>query len=69
MAGNQLTVRAVYVGNGHAKFTNGFDDDGELKAESFPSQSGIVQGAEFKSEIGNDDDHDHRSGWSHCWIW
>lgn len=51
MARKQPVVRAIDVGYGHVKFTDGFDEDGELKAESFPSQSAIVQGTDLKSEI------------------
>lgn len=52
MAAKELVVRAIDVGYGHVKFTDGYDSEGELMAESFPSQSPIGKPSNvFKSEI------------------
>lgn len=44
-----LVVRAIDVGYGHVKFTDGYSDDGTLCVDSFPSQSPVSSGAQLKS--------------------
>ncbi|MHB1098328.1 MAG: PRTRC system protein D [Burkholderiales bacterium] len=47
---DQYTVRAVDVGYGHVKWTDGRDGD-DIRADSFPSQSPIAHEGDFRSEI------------------
>jgi len=47
---NQYIVRAVDIGFGHVKWTDGRDGD-KIRADSFPSQSPIAHEVDFRSEI------------------
>ena len=40
----EVIVRAIDVGYGHVKFTDGYSQDGTLRVESFPSQSPVTKG-------------------------
>lgn len=51
MASKKLIVRAIDVGYGHVKYTDGYDQDGELRADAFPSQAPVTQGQDLKSEF------------------
>jgi plasmid segregation protein ParM len=41
---NEVVVRAIDVGYGHVKFSDGYNPDGALRVESFPSQSPVAKG-------------------------
>lgn len=46
-----MVVRAVDVGYGHVKFTEGYDELGAIVAESFPSQSVISPKSQHQSMV------------------
>lgn len=48
---NPPIVRAIDVGYGHVKWSEGRDDQGEIIADTFPSQALLATEGEFQSEI------------------